>query len=261
MEAINVYDLKGEKLESIDKPLVFQSVIRKDLVKKASEIHQSRSKQKKGRDRRAGLRNTAVSWGTGHALSRAPRIKGSGFSTARNVGRVPFAVGGRVTHPIKVQKIIIKRINKKVSSLALKSAISASADSSLITSRGHNISNIPEIPLVIDDKIQTVKKTNQAYQILCNIGLENELKQVKSKRKIRAGKGKGRGRKYKNRKSILLVISEDFGIVNALKNIPGVDVVKMGHLSIEDLAPGGLLGRLVVWTRSAIKELNINGEE
>ena len=110
MEKINVYNLEGKKKGLIDKPKIFDIKPRIDIIQIANSISQSKDKQIQGRDKRAGLRNTAEGWGTGHGLSRAPRIKGSGFTTARHVGRVPFAKGGRRTHPIKTDKNIKKKI-------------------------------------------------------------------------------------------------------------------------------------------------------
>jgi len=255
MEKVNVYDLDGKKKILVDMPRIFSIKPRKDLIRKASEISFSKNKQVQGRNKKAGLRNTAKGWGTGHGISRAPRIKGSGFPTARNVGRVPFAKGGRRAHPIKTEKIVKKKINKKVNKLSLISAISASGDLDWVKNRGHLIDKVPEIPLVIDDKIQTVKKTKLMYSILSELGLEDELVKVKEGKKIRAGKGKRRGRKYKNKKSILIVIKDDFGIVKASRNIPGVDIVKFENLSIANLAPGGLSGRLILWAQSAFNDL------
>ena len=255
MEKVNIYNLDGKKKSLVDMPRIFTIKPRKDLIRKASEISFSKNKQVQGRNKRAGLRNTAKGWGTGHGISRAPRIKGSGFSTARNVGRVPFAKGGRRAHPIKTEKIVKKKINKKVNKLSLISAIAASGDLDWVKNRGHLIDKVPEIPLVIDDKIQTVKKTKLMYSILSELGLEDELVKVKEGKKIRAGKGKRRGRKYKNKKSILVVIKDDFGIVKASRNIPGVDVIKFENLSIANLAPGGLSGRLILWTQSAFNDL------
>ena len=79
----------------------------------ANNVSQSNNKQPQGRDINAGLKNISEGWGTGYGMSRAPRRKGSGFPTARNVGRVPYARGGRRTHPTKSEKVIAKKINKK----------------------------------------------------------------------------------------------------------------------------------------------------
>jgi large subunit ribosomal protein L4e len=256
MDKINIYNLEGKKKGVVDKPQIFDIKPRKDLIQKATEISQSRNKQIQGRNKQAGLKNTAESWGTGHALSRAPRIKGSGFITARHVGRVPFAVGGRRTHPIKTEKNFKKKINKKTHKLSIMSAISATGYIEWVKQRGHIIENVPEIPLVVDDKIQSIKKTAKVYSILCNLGLEEELIKIKNSKKIRAGKGKRRGRKYKKKRGILFVIKDDFGIVKASKNIPGVDILKIENISIDDLAPGGSSGRLLLWTQSAFSDLN-----
>ena len=256
MEKINVYNLEGEKRGLIDKPKIFYIKPREDLVRLTSVASQSKNKQVQGRDKRAGLRNTSESWGTGHGLSRAPRIKGSGFITARQVGRVPFARGGRRAHPIKTGKKILKKINKKINKLSLISAISASGDTMWIKKRDYKIDYIPEIPLVIDDKIQTIKKTSKIYSILCNLGFKQELSKIKHSKKIRPGKGKLRGRRYKQKKGVLIVIKDNFGIVKASRNIPGTEVIKIENLNINSLAPGGVLGRLILWTQSAFNELN-----
>lgn len=256
MVKINIYGLDGKSKGLIEKPKLFSIKPRKDLIGKASKIYQSKNKQVQGRDKRAGLRNTAEGWGTGHGMSRAPRIKGSGFPTARNVGRVPFARGGRRPHAIKTEKRIKKKINKKTHKLTLLSAISASGDVTFVKKRGYSVENIPEIPLVVDDKIQTIKKTSQIFLVLCDLGFENELFKIKKSKKIRSGKGKRRGRKYKKKKGILIVIKDDFGILKASRNIPGTEVINVEDLSIENLAPGGEAGRLIIWTQSAFNELN-----
>ena len=256
MEKVNIYNLDGQSKGSIELPLVFKFKPRTDLIQFASEVFITKNKQKQGRDKRAGLRNTAEGWGTGHAMSRAPRIKGAGFQTARNAGRAPYAIGGRRTHPIKNEKKIEKKLNNKAKKLSIYSAISASGQPKWLENRGHIISDVPQIPLVIDDKVQTIKKTKDIYMVLNELGMKKELLKTKKAKKIRAGKGKRRGRKYKFAKGPLLVIKEDYGIVKAMKNIPGFEVTKIENLSIELLAPGAMPGRFVIWTQSAFNELN-----
>ena len=256
MEKVNVYSLDGEKKGLIDKPKIFEIKPRIDLIKTVSVNSQSRNKQIQGRDKRAGLKNTAESWGTGHGMARTPRLKGSGYNTARQAGRVPYAKGGRRTHPIKTETNFKKKLNKRINRQSIGSAIAASTDKSWIQKGGFLLDDIPEIPLVVDDKIQTIKKTARIYSILCNLGLEADLIKIKKGKKIRAGKGKSRGRKYKKKKGVLIVIKDDFGIIKASRNIPGTDVIKVENLSIKTLAPGGTSGRLILWTQSAFNELN-----
>jgi large subunit ribosomal protein L4e len=53
----------------------------------------------------------------------------------------------------------------------------------------------------------------------------------------------------------LVVVAENKGIVEAARNVPGVDVVTVANLNVEMLAPGTHPGRLTVWTNSAIEKL------
>lgn len=254
-DKIFVLGLDGKEKTKISLPKVFSLFPRKDLIQRAVASAESAEKQPQGRDPLAGKRNNAESWGTGHAMARVPRIKGSGFPGARNAGFMPGVVGGRLAHPPRAEKIILKKLNRKEKRIALLNAISATGNRDLVEQRGHNIQDLTNFPLVIDDKIQTLKKTNQVMDVLSTIGLDSEIFRVKDGRTIRAGKGKRRGRKYKNKKGPLLVIKEDFGIYKAARNISGVDVINVDHLNCKNLAPGANIGRLVIWSQSAFKHL------
>merc|ERR1719343_879317 len=58
------------------------------------------------------------------------------------------------------------------------------------------------------------------------------------------------------RKGPLLVYNEDNGIVRAMRNIPGVETACVTRLNLLTLAPGGHLGRFIVWTPGAFKKLS-----
>merc|ERR1712183_506441 len=54
----------------------------------------------------------------------------------------------------------------------------------------------------------------------------------------------------------LFVVDENAeGLKRGLRNIPGVDVCNVNRLNIRNLAPGGHLGRLCVWTQGAFAAL------
>jgi large subunit ribosomal protein L4e len=252
---VNVYGLDGKTKSTVDMPNVFLITPRFDLIQRAVISTEAAQKQPQGRDPLAGKRNTAESWGTGFAAARVPRIRGSGFPNARNAGFAPGVVGGRLAHPPRAEKVLVKKINKKEKHLALLSAISATGIKNLVQKRGHLVSEIDVLPIVIDDKFQTLKKTAEVIEIIGKMGLEKEITRVKDTIKIRAGKGKRRGRKYKKRKGPLIVIKDDFGIVKAARNIPGIEVVCVANLSCSLLAPGTQCGRLTIWTQSAFNSL------
>jgi large subunit ribosomal protein L4e len=139
--------------------------------------------------------------------------------------------------------------------LAIKSAIAATQNKELLTERGHDIEGLLEVPLVVEDSFEKVLKTKEVIEALTALGLANDLSRA-SEKSIRAGRGKTRGRKYKKKKTALIVIKEDSGIVKSAGNIPGIDVVALEDLDIELLAPGTHAGRLIIWTKGALENLD-----
>jgi large subunit ribosomal protein L4e len=251
---VKVYSLAGKALRGTVLPEIFEEAVRVDLIKRAVIASQSARYQPQGVDWFAGKRTSAYSWGPGHAVSRVPRVKGSRYAAGGKAAIVPQAVGGRSAHPPTVEKKIRKLINRKERRKATRSAVAATANRALVLRRGHLAEKVPGIPLVVEDKLEalsTAKESKKAFEAL---GLWEDVLRAKD-RSIRAGKGKMRGRKYKGKKSALIVIAEDKGLGKGARNLPGVDVVKAGELSVEHLAPGASCGRLTVYTKGAIKEL------
>lgn len=252
VKTVKVFNLDGKPVEEMTLPPIFETPLRPDVIRRAVLSLQSNRLQPKGRDPMAGKRTTAESRGVGLGIARIPRIKGS-------AGRGAFApgtVGGRLAHPPLVDKKIIKEIPKKEKRLALFSAIAATAIKEVIASRGHVIEGIPEIPLVVTDELEGLKKTSDVEEVLVKLGVLGDLYRVKESVRVRAGKGKMRGRRKKQAVGPLIVVAEDKGIVDAAKNIPGVDAVPVTGLNVELLAPGTHAGRLTIWTKSAVEALN-----
>ncbi|MBE0525894.1 MAG: 50S ribosomal protein L4, partial [Candidatus Thorarchaeota archaeon] len=241
--------------ESIDLPPQFDTPYRPDVIKRAVLAVQSRRRQPHGVDELAGKKNTAKSWQTGHGRSRMPRIKGSGTSAANKAGFAPGTVGGRVAHPPEARKVLIERINKNENRLAIRSAIAASSKPEFVKARGHLVEKVPQIPLIVSSKLESVETTKEAQETFVALGLGDDLDRARDGRTIRAGKGKMRGRKMKTPKSLLIVVGADTGIGKAARNLPGVDIAEVHGLNAELLAPGTHAGRLVVWTTSAIARL------
>ena len=51
---------------------------------------------------------------------------------------------------------------------------------------------------------------------------------------------------------IRYVLSKDWKLIDASKNMPGIDVVNVKNLNVEALAPGTKPGRITLWTDKAI---------
>jgi len=247
-----IFDLKGKVVDKISIPAIFKTSIRLDVIKRAVVAIQSHRFQPQGRDVLAGKRTTAESRGVGLGISRVPRVKGGGQRAAF----APGTVGGRATHPPVVEKKIRKNIPRKEKQLALRSAVAATASKDTVASRGHIVFDVPDFPLVVIDEIQHLKKTHEVEEALMQLGIWPDVYRVKESRKTRAGKGKRRGRKMKQAVGPLLVVTENEGIVEAARNIPGVDIVAVSNLNVELLAPGTHSGRLTMWTRSAFEKVD-----
>ncbi len=243
-----VYNLEGETLKEIELPSFFNEEYRPDLIKRAFLSAFTARLQPKGTDLLAGKRRSAESYGKGYGLARVPRLPGGRAAFA------PMAVGGRRAHPPKVEKILWERINKKERIKAIKSALSATKDIELVKERGHKFS-ITELPIVVDNEFENLKKTKEVYNVFEKFGIAEDIIRAKEGIKIRAGKGKMRGRRYKKPKSVLVVVGDRCEAILASRNLPGVDVITAKDLGIIHLAPGGVAGRLTVFTENAIEKL------
>jgi large subunit ribosomal protein L4e len=64
-----------------------------------------------------------------------------------------------------------------------------------------------------------------------------------------------RGRRYRKPKSLLIVVRDYEKVKRGFGNLSGVDVTTPEQMNIEQLAPGGLPGRLTLISRGALKQL------
>ena len=256
---VKVFDLTGKEKGQIDLPSSFATPIREDIIKRAVLALQSTKRQAYGTNKLAGLRTAAHYHGVkdkrgsmkNKEIARGPRTHGSNGGQEWRMRRIPQTVGGRRAHPPKVEKIWKQKVNKKEMILAIKSAISATGNKELVENRGHIFTCA--LPLIASDEINSVKTLKDIKKFLIELKFEDELKRGE-KKKVRSGKGKSRGRKYKRKKSILFV-STDSNLKKAVSNIPGCDFRCLKCLTVEDLAPGTVPGRLTIWTEGAVKKI------
>lgn len=249
-----VLNLTGKKVRDISLPEVFRTPYRPWVIRRAVIASQANRKQPQGRNPLAGKRTSAESRGPGHGISRVPRVKGTGTRRSGEGAFIPGSVGGRLAFPPRAEKRTKEKINKKERHLAIRSALAATANVNLVRLRGHLFDEDVTLPLILEDELETQKKTKEIIEILEILGLEPDLERA-ARKKIRAGKGKMRGRKYKKKKSVLIVTGENSQLYVAARNVPGVDVKAVQNVGAEDLAPGTHAGRLTVFTESAVKKL------
>jgi large subunit ribosomal protein L4e len=159
--------------------------------------------------------------------------------------------------PLKTWRRWHRKVNLKQKRHAVASALAASAYVPLVLARGHKISAVPNVPCVVDDKAESFEKTKDVIAFLKKLGAWEDVLRVQEGKSTRPGIGKIRSKRFKVKRGPLFIYSnENVKLINAARNIPGVDICNVSRLNLKQLAPGGHLGRFIIWTESAFKALN-----
>jgi large subunit ribosomal protein L4e len=268
------FEVSIEDGSKISLPDSFKSSLRVDLIKLAVASSRANRRQAYGSRRHigkrkpmSGMKHSVEWWGKGRGVSRIMRRTGQSRA-AQN----PHTLGGRRAHGPKVEKIWSRKLNTKERRIARDSALAATTDMDAVSSRGHKYSEeISALPIILGNYIEVRDGKSQEFDIesfnhgsatrkvvaiFNELGLGEDLQRARDGRNIRAGKATMRGRVHKTPKSVLLVVKVKSGLAQAARNLPGVDVVAAKDLNAEDLAPGGAIGRLTVFTKSAVEALN-----
>merc|ERR1712159_460981 len=214
--------------KQVELPAVFLAPIRPDIV---NFVHTSMNKNKRQAyavNKDAGMQTAAESWGTGRAVARIPRVPGGGTHRAGQGAFGNMCRGGRMFNPTKTWRKWHRKINVNQRRYAVCSALAASALPSLVMVRGHRISEVAECPLVVDNSVESIDKTQKAVKLLKEVGAFEDVEKSKASRQIRSGKGKMHNRRHVQRRGPLVVFSE-----GAFAKLDAVYGGKNGKLSEE----------------------------
>jgi len=253
---VTVLSATGEASATAVLPAVFTAPIRPDVVQ---FVHVNMSKNKRQAYavyKETGMETPAESWGTGRAVARIPRVPGGGTSRSGQGAFGNMCRGGRMFAPTKIWRRWHRKINVNQRRYATVSALAASALPSLVMARGHRISEVAEVPCVVNDAIESIGKTKDAVALLTAIGAYDDVEKSRTTKKLRAGKGKLRNRRHVVRRGPLVIYAKDDGIFQGFRNLPGVDVANVESLNLLKLAPGGHLGRFCIFSESAFNKLD-----
>lgn len=252
MEEIEVLSLNGEAKGKVALPKLFEDEIRPELIIRAVVAENTRKLQPQGHYPLAGMQTTATYYGamntyrsgrhTGQAIRPRQKLGGGAQGQVRVV---PSAVKGKRAHPHLIEKILVEQINKKEYQKAISSAVAATAKP--------NKNSKLKMPIVITNEIESMKKTKDVVKVMKALKLSDQLEKEK-KSKIRKGLRRTSSRKH-YKKSFLLVVGKESSAIKAARNIAGVDACEVSKLTTNLLAPGGVSGRLTIWSESAIKNL------
>ena len=242
--------LDGKEQSTVALPLAFSQPIRPDLIRRAVVAAQSHTRQPYGPSPTAGLRHSVQWSGKGKGVARTPRLMDS-----MRGAQAPNTVGGRPTHPPSVDRIWAKKINTKERRLAFASALAATREAKLASARGHLVPKNAHLPLVLEDPVEEIVSAPTARDLLERLHLWADVERSRSGTHLTSsGRARRRGRVRRTPRSLLVVTSAP-GKARGFRNFAGVDVVPVGRLGTEDLAPGGDAGRLTLFSHKAVESL------
>jgi large subunit ribosomal protein L4e len=258
MSNANILNLEGKKSGSVELPAAFNETVRRDLISRAIHAENTGRMQPQGHYLLAGMQTTARYYGamssyrTGRHMGMAirPREK-LGGGVQGKVKRIPSAVKGKRAHPHKIEKVLTERINSKEYQKAIRSAIAATVNPDY--ARVKLDGNI-QYPLILSKEIEKVNKTKEIVILFKKLGLDGAIQKGKEKRKKKGIRRGAEQKKYK--KTILMVLGENGAAAKAARNIAGTDICTVENLTANQLAPGGLPGRLTIWSEDAISKLD-----
>lgn len=249
MSETNVLSLDGRVKGKIELPVLFDNEVRPDLIRRAVLAENSTKLQPQGHYPLAGMQTTAAYYGKMNSY-RSGRHMGIAINPRQKLGdgvqgqvrRIPSSVKGKRAHPHMIGKTLKEAINKKEYQKAMASAISATRLSKGATTG----------PLVVTDEIESISKTRDMLKVFKALKVYDSVMDSKAKPKIR--KGLRRSTKIKHyKKSVLLILSKEANAIKAVRNMAGADVCTVSSMNANLLAPGGVPGRLTVWSEQAIK--------
>lgn len=246
---VYLYSATGKAKKVVALPPVFRTAVRTDLIRRAVDASRANRRQPYGPSPLGGLQHAVAGAGKGRGVSRVPRIEG------RRGAQAPGTVGGRRAHPPRPDRRWAKKVNAKERRLARRAALAATGDWNLVVLRGHRVPSHVSVPIVLEAKAEELSATKEAVKLLEGLGLADELARAAVK-KVRAGRGTMRGRRYRRRTGPLVVLPPDAPAARAFANLPGVEVVTPVRLSTEALAPGGVPGRLTLFSQNALEEVS-----
>uniref|UniRef100_A0A2K5MCH3 Large ribosomal subunit protein uL4 C-terminal domain-containing protein n=1 Tax=Cercocebus atys TaxID=9531 RepID=A0A2K5MCH3_CERAT len=226
---ISVYSEKGESSgKNVTLSALFKAPIRPGIVNFCKNNRQPHAVSEL-----AGHQISVESWGTGRAVAQIPRVRGGGTHHSGQGAFGNMCHGGRMFAPTKTWPL-----------------------PTLVMSKGHRIEEAPELPLVVEDKVEGYKKTKEAILLLKKLKAWSDIEKVYASQQMRAGKGKTRNHHHIQGRGPCVIYNEDNGIIKAFRNIPGITMLNISKPNILKLAPGGHVGRFCIWTESAFRKLD-----
>ena len=146
---MSVHNTSGKEAGSIALPAVLTAPIRSDVVHYVHSNIAKNRRQAYAVSKHAGEQTSAMSWGTGRAVARIPRVGGGGTHRSGQGAFGNMCRKGRMFAPTKIWRRWHRHVNVNQRRFAIVSALAASAVPALVLARGHRVEKLAEVPLVV----------------------------------------------------------------------------------------------------------------
>lgn len=157
--------------------------------------------------------------------------------------------------PLKVWRKWQRKVNLNQKRNAVCSALAAAACAPLVQARGHRIDSVPELPLVVNSL--NGETTKALLENLNKVGAQDDLTRVRRSKRTRAGIGKMKNSRFTFRKGPLIIYGDDdSNLKRTSRNLGGVEICHVSRINLLQLAPGGHLGRFIIFTKDAFAKLD-----
>jgi large subunit ribosomal protein L4e len=180
---VSVYDaVTGASASALPLPAVFTAPIRRDVVQFVHTNIRKNSRQAYAVAYASGEQTSAMSWGTGRAVARIPRVAGGGTGRSGQAAFGNMCRKGRMYAPTKIWRRWHRHVNVGQRRYAIVSALAASAVPALVQARGHRIDQLEEVPLVLKNAA-SVDKTKAAAALLQKVrrfACDNTMSAIRS---------------------------------------------------------------------------------
>ena len=127
---VSVYDYENKDnkgysiaVQNVQLPAVFTAPIRSDVVHYVHSLMAKNARQAYAVSQKAGMQTPAISWGTGRAVARIPRVPGGGTSRSGQGAFGNMCRGGRMFGPTKIWRRWHRKISVNQRRYAVSSAL------------------------------------------------------------------------------------------------------------------------------------------
>ncbi|EPY76601.1 60S ribosomal protein L4-like protein [Camelus ferus] len=152
--------------------------------------------------------------------------------------------------PTKIWRRWHQRVSTAQKQYAICSTLAASALPALVMSKGHHTVDVPELPLVVEDKVESYKKTKEPVLLLKKLKAWNDIRGLH----LSADESWQRQNENQHR-GPCIIHHEDSGVIKGFRNIPGLTPLNVSKLNIVKLALGWHVEYFCIWTGSAFHKL------